>query len=97
MQHVGFRDNSISVWDNPPPLPPREPRRIEESQKRKGPVKNSKSAVGLAACSPRGLSLAKSTGSLFTTLQDPSSVSQEEIGSSDVPIDEQLRRLDIHR
>ena len=84
------------ILDNPPPLPPRVPRRIEESQKRKGPIKDSKSAVTLAACSPHGLSQAKSTGSLFTTVSDPS-VSPAPIDDSDIPISERLRRLDLQR
>ena len=84
------------ILDNPPPLPPRVPRRIEESQKRKGPIKDNKSAVNLAACSPRGLSEAKSTGSLFTTVSDHS-VSPNPVDESDLPISERLRRLDIQR
>ena len=73
------------------------PRRIEESHKRKGPKKDSKgSAVGLAACSPRGLNLAKSTGSLFTPDLNPS-VSPIPLDSTNSELVERFKLIEIER
>ena len=89
----------IIFLGNPPPLPPRVPcvpRRIEESQKRKGTIKDSKSAVGLAACSPRGLNLTKSTGSLFSATADPS-ISPRTIDVSTNDLAERLKQIELER
>ena len=96
--HIYFKQIMIFLG-NPPPLPPRVPcvpRRIEESQKRKGTIKDSKSAVGLAACSPRGLNLTKSTGSLFSTTADPS-ISPRTIDLSTNDLAERLKQIELER
>ena len=97
---ISYRfQTNYDILGNPPPLPPRVPcvpRRIEESQKRKGTIKDSKSAVGLAACSPRGLSLTKSTGSLFSTTADPS-ISPRTIDLSTNDLAERLKQIELER
>ena len=96
--HIDFKQIMIFLG-NPPPLPPRVPcvpRRIEESQKRKGTIKDSKSAVGLAACSPRGLNLTKSTGSLFSTTAEPS-ISPRTIDLSTNDLAERLKQIELER